>query len=222
MLTRNPGVPVGLGGHLFNVDPECFVNLFKLLYVQNAAYYTCAGLVKLSLLCQYLRIFTKGPMRITCLVLLGMTSVWAIFWFIQGWFPCFPVSGFWNRAQQPPPKCWGTGFKTVKGALVAFVGFAGSNMTLDMIIFFVPMTLYLKPGIAARQLLALVALFALGSVYVDCCHIPQTVLTTISQCSSDVRSAIMDSGASCGKRPHRVFRFHMVVSSYHDNIFPGN
>lgn len=166
LLTYTTGVPVGLGGHLFYVDPKCFVTLFKILYVQTAGYYTCSGLVKLSLLCQYLRIFKTGPMRMTCFVLLVMTSIWATFWFIQGWFPCFPVSGFWDRMGHPQAKCWGTGFDTVKGALIAFVGFAASNMTLDMIIFFVPVTLYFKPNLAARQVMAIVALFSLGSMYV--------------------------------------------------------
>jgi hypothetical protein len=79
--------------------------MMKYLYLNNSSYFMCAGLVKISLLCQYLRMFKAGAVRNTCLVLMCATSFWTLFWSIQGFFPCFPVSGFWNRQQVPPPKC---------------------------------------------------------------------------------------------------------------------
>ncbi|KAF1966066.1 hypothetical protein BU23DRAFT_603768 [Bimuria novae-zelandiae CBS 107.79] len=157
-------VHFGLGKHIFNIQPNHFITMFKLLYVQTASYYTCAGLVKLSLLCQYLRLFKKGALRYICIGLLVLTSLWSFLWFLQGWFPCFPVSGFWNRLSQPPPKCWGTSIADMKLSKAAFVGFAASNMTLDTIIFFIPVTLYLNPGIATKQAVALITLFLLGSI----------------------------------------------------------
>jgi hypothetical protein len=159
-----PGYHSGLGEHLYSVSPNEFATLFKFLYVQHAAYYTCAGFIKLSLLCQYLRLFQKGIVRQICIVLLVTTGLWTFFWAFQGWFPCFPVSGFWNRAQTPAAKCWGIGFDTVQGYLTAFVAFAATNMMLDMIIFFIPITLYFKPATGPRQVLALITLFSLGSV----------------------------------------------------------
>lgn len=164
LLTRSIGFHFGLGKHLYYVDPNDFVTLFKFLYVQNAAYYTCAGIVKLSLLCQYLRLFQKGVIRQICIVLMVLTGLWAFFWFFQGWFPCFPVSGFWNRTRTPPAKCWGTGFGNVQNSLTAFVAFAATNMMLDTIIFFIPIMLYFRPGLGSRQVLAIIALFTLGSV----------------------------------------------------------
>ncbi|KAL5448894.1 hypothetical protein PMIN06_007000 [Paraphaeosphaeria minitans] len=159
------GFHFGLGKHLYYVAPNDFVTLFKFLYIQHAAYYTCAGIIKLSLLCQYLRLFQKGIVRQICVILLGLTSLWAFFWFFQGWFPCFPISGFWDRTRIPPAKCWGTGFGNVEDSLAAFVAFAASNMTLDTIIFFIPMTLYFKPSTTgSKQVLALLMLFLLGSV----------------------------------------------------------
>jgi len=97
-----------MGKHLPLLDIENSVMLFKFLYVQQAAYYACAGLVKLSLICQYLRLFRKGLLRKSCIVLLIITSLWACLWFLQGWVPCFPVSGLWNRLDGASAKCWGT------------------------------------------------------------------------------------------------------------------
>lgn len=136
----------------------------KLLYIQGACYYTCTGLIKLSLLCQYLRIFKTGLLRRVCLILIVIISCWGAFWLFQGWFPCFPVSGYWNRLQTPPPKCWGMGFSTVNGALTAFISFAATNMILDTIIFLIPMAVYFRPGISGKEIFALLALFSLGSL----------------------------------------------------------
>lgn len=171
LLTRIAGFSYGLGKHLFNVDFGNFTSLLKCLYVQNAAYYTSTGLVKLSLLCQYLRVFKKGTLRWTCVILTGLTVCFSLFWFIQGWFPCFPVSGFWDRTSgNSTAKCWGTGFADdAEESMISFVGFAGSNMALDAVIFFVPMTVYFKPSLGSRQILAMTALFSLGSMYVHTC-----------------------------------------------------
>lgn len=136
----------------------------KFLYIQNASYFTTTGSIKMSLLCQYLRLFKTGMLRKACIVLLVIASIFTAAWSFQGWFPCFPVSGFWDRLRTPPPSCWGTGFSSVHGAMFAFVAFAASNMCLDTIIFAIPMVVYFRADISKRQVLSLTGLFALGSV----------------------------------------------------------
>ncbi|KAF2451514.1 hypothetical protein P171DRAFT_426024 [Karstenula rhodostoma CBS 690.94] len=165
LITFYGGFHHGLGKHLYYIDPNELVTLSKFLYVQNAAYYTCAGFIKLSLLCQYLRLFQKGIVRQICIVLLVLTGLWTFFWLFQGWFPCFPVSGSWDRGQIPPAKCWGLRSDNIQNSLATFVAFAATNMVLDTTIFFMPMTLYFKPTTTGpRQVLALLMLFMLGSV----------------------------------------------------------
>ena len=66
-------------------------------------------------------------------------------------------------------KGWGTGFGNKSGAMISMYCFAVSNMVLDTIIFAIPMAVYLRPGTSRRQILALGALFTLGSVYVKVC-----------------------------------------------------
>lgn len=170
LLTQKLAHHYGLGEHLVDIDQDRLQTLFKSFYVHIGGYYTCAGLVKLSLLCQYLRLFKQGIVRKVCIVLLVLISLWSFLWFFQGWAPCFPVSGFWNRTQQPPPKCWGTDPDKPESAVVLFVAFAASNMTLDTIIFLIPIHLLLKPNTAGKQVLALMGLFSLGSMYVRLLH----------------------------------------------------
>lgn len=136
---------------------------FKWLYVQSASYYTTTALIKVSLLLQYLRLFRNGILRKICLILLILVSLWGSAFIFMAWFPCFPVSGFWNRSQGNV-KCYGFGFGSVNGAYITFVSFAATNMFFDTIIFLIPMAEYLKPSLHRKQILALTGLFTLGSV----------------------------------------------------------
>ena len=64
----------------------------------------------------------------------------------------------------PPAKCYGFGyshFREVKDTLLAQ---SGSNMCLDFLILFIPLTEYFKPGLRRKQVLAMTGLFAFGSL----------------------------------------------------------
>ncbi|KAF2645529.1 hypothetical protein P280DRAFT_503661 [Massarina eburnea CBS 473.64] len=158
----------GFGLHLATVyqNPVDLIACMKLLWLQHAAYHTCSGFVKLSLLSQYLRMFKDGRVRKVIQALLVCVAIWAIFWFFASWFPCFPVKGFWDRAIVPAPKCWGLGYSSVESAMSFMYAFGGSNMFLDTAIFIIPMTMYFRKGIGKKEILALTALFLLGSVVV--------------------------------------------------------
>ncbi|KAF1955829.1 hypothetical protein CC80DRAFT_79793 [Byssothecium circinans] len=159
----------GFGTHLrdiYKLNPQHLIICMKLLWLQHAAFHTCAGFVKLSLLAQYLRMFKKGIVRKICIVFLLLTSIWSAFWFFASWFPCFPVYGYWNRNIVPPPKCWGLGYRSSESAMTFMYAFGGSNMVLDTIIFILPMTMYFRKGISRKEILALSCLFTLGFVVV--------------------------------------------------------
>lgn len=131
-------------------------------YISNGAYTTTSVIIKLSLLFQYRRLFREGYRRTLTMVLLAVVMLWGFTFVFMAWFPCFPVSGFWNKTMIPQAKCYGFGFRTVpevKGTLFAF---AGTNMGLDIAIFLLPITEYFRPGLVRRQLLAMTGLFAIG------------------------------------------------------------
>ncbi|KAH7089108.1 hypothetical protein FB567DRAFT_324925 [Paraphoma chrysanthemicola] len=135
-------------------------------YVANAAYTMTAACIKLSLLLQYLRVFREGKRRIITLGLLAVVILWGGVFSFMGWVPCFPVSGFWNKQQQPPPKCYGFGYRTLKEAKDTLFVFSGSNMVLDLVVFLLPLTEYFKPNLRKQQVLAMTGLFALGSIVI--------------------------------------------------------
>jgi hypothetical protein len=136
----------------------------KWFYVANAAYTSTTVFIKLSLLCQYLRLFHKSYCRAITLTLLVVVILWGGAFSFMAWFPCFPVSGFWNKAMIPPAKCYAFGYRTTVEAKSTLFAFAGSNMFLDLIIFLVPLTEYFRPDLKRKQVLAMTGLFAVGLV----------------------------------------------------------
>ncbi len=132
------------------------------LYITNAAYHTTAFLIKISLLCQYLRLFTTGLRRQIIIILLGVIILWGTAFTFMAWVPCFPISGFWNRLSNPPPKCYGFGYRTINESKYFVVAFAASNMTFDIAIFLIPLSEYFRPGLRRKEVVAMTGLFTMG------------------------------------------------------------
>lgn len=153
----------GFGKHILallgNIQPT-----MVWFYVSNASYTTTAVLIKLSLLFQYRRMFREGYRRHLTMLLLGMVILWGGAFFFMAWFPCFPVSGFWDKMNIPDAKCYGYGFRTAAETKRVLFAFTGSNMGLDLAIFLLPLTEYFRPGLKRQQVLAMTGLFGLGSM----------------------------------------------------------
>ncbi|KAF2829541.1 hypothetical protein CC86DRAFT_191100 [Ophiobolus disseminans] len=157
------GLRAGLGQHLIHIL-GILATTMKWSYVANGAYLTTTACVKLSLLLQYLRLFRGGYQRTVTVVLLVMVVVWGGITSFMIWFPCFPVSSYWDRAK--PGRCYGFGFGSLQGVKDTLFAYAGSNMALDIAIFLLPLTMFLKRGLKRKQVLAMTGLFALGSIVV--------------------------------------------------------
>ena len=157
------GIKYGLGHHLVYII-NTFPTMMKHLYVTNAAYHTTTALIKISLLLQYLRLFRKGTLRYVTMILLGVVTAWGIAFSFLAWFPCLPVSGFWDR--KPDTVCYGFGYKTATEARMTLLFFAGTNMFFDIVILLIPLTEFFRPGLARKQVLAMAGLFTMVSIVV--------------------------------------------------------
>ncbi|KAL5113419.1 hypothetical protein ACEQ8H_008716 [Pleosporales sp. CAS-2024a] len=159
------GIQSGMGKQLiFNL--ENLQHTLVWFYITNAAYITTTVCVKLSLVCQYLRLFREGYRQPLVKSLLMLVSLWGGAFIFMGWFPCFPVSGTWNKYMSAPATCYGFGYRTVDEAKNMLFAFSGSNMAFDIAIFVIPLTEYFKPGLKRKQILAMTGLFALGSIVI--------------------------------------------------------
>ncbi|KAF2792206.1 hypothetical protein K505DRAFT_418599 [Melanomma pulvis-pyrius CBS 109.77] len=155
----------GMGTHILYLTQARFRSTMIWLYVSSGGYAVTSTFVKVSLLCQYLRIFRAGKIRITCYVLLVLVSLWGFAYCFLSFFPCIPIRGFWDRTLTTA-KCYGLGFGDIKAAKTSFISFAAMNMAFDIAIFLIPMVEYVKLGLGRKQVVALTGLLTLGSVVV--------------------------------------------------------
>lgn len=151
----------GIGQHLIYILGT-LPTAMKWFYVANAAYTSTTVSIKLSLLCQYLRVFRESYRRGITISLLVIVILWGGAFSFMAWFPCFPIRGFWDKTMSPPARCYAFGYRTTVEAKSTLLAFAGSNMFLDFVIFLVPLTEYFRPSLNRKQLLAMTGLFAVG------------------------------------------------------------
>jgi hypothetical protein len=158
---KHAAIPYGLGNHIVYILPT-FPTLMVWLYASNAAYHTTTVLIKVSLLLQYLRLFRKGLLRHISIFFLVMVSIWGIAFIFLAWFPCIPISAMWNR--DASATCYGFGHHKMEVVSATLFTFAGTNMFFDIVIFAIPLSEYLRPGLRKKQILAMTGLFTLGSM----------------------------------------------------------
>lgn len=155
----------GLGQHLISIL-AIFPTTMKWFYVSSSAYITTTICIKLSLLCQYLRMWRNGYRRSITMILFIMIILWGSVFMFMTWFPCFPVRGYWDKFMDPPARCYAFGYRTAAEAKTTLLAFTGSNMGFDIAVFSVPLTEYLKPDLKRKQVLALTGLFLMGFMWV--------------------------------------------------------
>ncbi|KAK7192982.1 hypothetical protein DPSP01_005191 [Paraphaeosphaeria sporulosa] len=159
------GVKAGIGQHLIYILGR-LPNAMKWFYVANAAYTSTTVCIKLSLILQYLRLFREGYRRTITLIVLAVVVLWGGTFSFMAWFPCFPVSGFWNKTKAPPATCYAFGYRTTHEARNTLFAFAGSNMSLDILVFLIPLTEYFQPNLKRKQVLAMTGLFGVGLIVI--------------------------------------------------------
>jgi hypothetical protein len=142
----------------------------------NCLYAATTNLTKLSILVQYLRIFTHRYIRWISLLLMslcGVAATWAIF---GGIFLCDPVDKLWKPVL--PGVCM--------NAEQYWLSTAAFNVGLDFAVLILPMPVISRINLPQRQKLALILVFILGGLYVN--H-PQT------RPESDLRELTVHSGS---------------------------
>ncbi|KAJ4365122.1 hypothetical protein N0V83_008740 [Neocucurbitaria cava] len=144
---------------------EPTIDQSQFFYLEHNFYVSESSIIKISLLLQYLRIFKAGPMRWTCIALLGLVSIWGLGFFFVAWFPCFPVRGSWERTIGA--KCYGFGLGDVQSFIALFKIFSASNMAFDLAIFLTPLVLFRTPNLRMKTIVAMVGLFAFGALVVS-------------------------------------------------------
>jgi len=122
------------------------------VYFTIVCYNTSLGLIKLSIVLLYLRLFSLVYLRratYATLVFVTIISLWSIF---SSVFFCLPVPSYWDRS--------------IAGVCLPFeprwVSGAALNIVSDFMIFVLPLPTIGRLRIARRQKIGLFLVFALG------------------------------------------------------------
>lgn len=123
--------------------------------------------IKLALLFQYLRCFGENSprLRLTTTIVIVIVSLWGFAYTFIAFFPCVPVRAFWDWTIPTADAVrWGYCSHDTTDFVETYIGHAASNMFLDLLVFALPMSLCLQPGVEKRTRKPLVGLFLLGAM----------------------------------------------------------
>lgn len=142
-----------------NVVTVCHVsNIFfpQLVYAFEPLYITTAGIIKISVLLMYHRIFPVRYVKIGGLILAAITLAWVISIDLLAIFQCTPIAKAYDRTL--PGHCI-----SLKGALI---GNGVPNFVTDILILALPSKLIWGLQASLWQRVSVIAVFLTGSLYV--------------------------------------------------------
>lgn len=112
---------------------------------------------KMSILCQYLRIFPQKSVRMATYTVIGIVVAYAIWRFFSAVFTCNPPAAFWDHSIKE---------KTCQDRLALSLASTTLNMITDIMIALLPLPYINRLQLPRSQKLALLAVFALAGLVV--------------------------------------------------------
>lgn len=127
----------------------------------------------MSILLQYRRVFSTPHMRLACTILISFLAVYGTWTIVSAWANCVPLAKFWDPSVP--------GFCFDKKAL--WFSNSAIHILTDILILIYPMPALRSLQLPRRQRFALMAVFALGGLYVCSIHpiTSRTILTPTAQ-----------------------------------------
>ncbi|KAF2648432.1 hypothetical protein K491DRAFT_670618 [Lophiostoma macrostomum CBS 122681] len=153
-LTAAIGVQVryGMGKHISDIDPADTSSSLKAFWISLIVYNLSLGVIKSSILLQYLNVFPPRKFRIACWVILAIVVGYTIWTVCASIFFCIPVDSFWTGRQ--PARC-------LNRYAMWFTN-ASINIVSDFVIILLPMPIIRSLNLARAQKRALIGVFAVG------------------------------------------------------------
>lgn len=160
----------GLGLHLWTLDEVHRTSYFKHIFATNIAYCTSSTLIKLSILYQYLRLFSEtaaSTFDVRYLVarrltwsLIVICGIWGMIFSGLAAFSCTPIVKNWDW--QTPGRCIGWGSKIPSHFFAMFLGHSISNSVLDFLVLLLPLPFLNILRLGGKSKAGLICLYTLG------------------------------------------------------------
>lgn len=143
----------------------------------NASYNMALTAIKLSLLFQYLRLLSDHPdndsrqprfLKLAIQILIFVTAAWGLIYSLLAWVPSVPVSADWNFDDTTAHR-YGYGSLKTSTFVATYLVHGACNMTIDIIIFALPLfsrSMWATAGRQKQSRIAMLCLYGLGVMYV--------------------------------------------------------
>lgn len=156
----------GLGRHFLSLGLDGMREFIRTFYIANGTYPMCSTFIKLALLFQYLRLFGKGTrLRVVTVITIIVVCSWGFAFTFMSWVPCLPIKAYWDwNIPDSQVTRYGFGSHEVDTFVATYLTHAATNVALDLIIFTIPIPLYMEKGIQTKTRWALCGLFVLGAM----------------------------------------------------------
>ena len=141
------------------------LTISQAIYIGTSTYPLSSTFIKIALLLQYLGYFTGRRIRLLCKGTLAFTVLTGIAFAICSWFPCFPVSSFWDFSIKG--NCWGFASRDQLEFMRIMVTQVVLTAAVDLVVLLIPGWLYFQPDTTKTTRLSLLGLFVLGLSYVN-------------------------------------------------------
>ncbi|RDW76096.1 hypothetical protein BP5796_06917 [Coleophoma crateriformis] len=146
-------IKYGLGTPISTFTEAQGVKFLQCLWATIPIYNLSLLFSKLSIICQYMRIFTTPNVLKLCRVMIGVLILYGCWTVFGSAFMCIPVNFFWDSS--------------IKGSCMNKLAFwfsnAALNITTDLMIFAIPIPLVRQLQLPKKQKIALMFVFAFGA-----------------------------------------------------------
>ncbi|KAL2270786.1 hypothetical protein VTJ83DRAFT_157 [Remersonia thermophila] len=143
----------GLGRQYAVLDHETLVRNLKISFGITICYFFALVLVKISVLCLYVRVLTYHYVRLAAKIMLGVVGI-SHAWIIATMLTtCVPIEAVWDVGKKETAYCHPGN---------VWWSHAGINIATDFLISILPLTVLHKLHIPPRQKVALYLVFLLG------------------------------------------------------------
>jgi hypothetical protein len=146
----------GFGKHAWDVPPGDINMILELYYIAQILYVLLQTLPKISILLLFLRIFPGERFRLVTKIALVWMICHTIAFFMAVTLQCLPVRAAWDLSQKG---------KCIYSSAVVSAG-AGISIFEDVVIILLPVPQLKQLNLSLRKRLAVMGMFALGSLYV--------------------------------------------------------
>ncbi|KAJ6279424.1 hypothetical protein J3E71DRAFT_222558 [Bipolaris maydis] len=144
----------GLGNHSLGLSNSELDILLKSFWASVWVYNLTLTTIKVSIVVQYFRIFPVRCFRIACLIVLGLVVAYGAWAVSSSVLICTPIAFSWDKSI-PGGRCM--------NQLTVWITNAALNITLDVVIFLMPLLVIRGLSISKSQKRGLGTMFILGA-----------------------------------------------------------